>query len=177
LPFVLQFFVGLLGGWLADYMIRRGYSATVVRKIAMAFGLLLGLAIVTAPFVESGEAAVLLFAVLLYGIGIAVPKILAVPLAFAPEGRDGLIGGIQAAAGNFGGVVAPIVIGALYQATHSFTSALIAAAAMLCLSAVEYLVLIPRIEPIRLLPSERTAVLRPAWISQLFSKPRVCVSQ
>jgi len=150
LPFVLQFVFGLFGGWCADHLIYRGVSATVVRKGVIGLGLILGMCIVPAAFAATGESAALWFAVSLTGLGLAVPNMLAVPSAIAPRGRGGVVGAIQNTAGNFGGVLAPIVTGALYSATQSFTSALVAAGVMLCVSAFGYLVLIPRIEPISL---------------------------
>lgn len=150
LPFFLQFVFGIFGGWFADYLIHKGFSATAVRKCAIGFGLLFGMSIVPAAFASTGEAAALWFAVSLTGLGVAVPNMLAVPSAIAPLGRGGVVGAIQNTAGNLGGVLAPIVTGALYSATQSFTSALVGAGFMLCLSAFGYLVLIPRIEPIQL---------------------------
>lgn len=148
LPFLLQFIFGLLGGWFADHLIHKGYSATTIRKSAIGFGLILGMSIVPAAFASAGETAAMLFALSLTGMGIAVPNMLAVPSALAPKGRGGFIGAIQNTAGNLGGVLAPIVTGVLYDATQSFTAALIGAGVMLCVSAFGYLVLIPRIEPI-----------------------------
>jgi len=148
LPFLLQFTFGLVGGWLADYLIHKGYSATIIRKCAIGCGLLLGMSIVPAAFADAGETAALWFAVSLAGLGIAVPNMLAVPSALAPMGRGGIVGAIQNTAGNLGGVLAPIVTGVLYEATGSFTAALVGAGAMLCVSAFGYLVLIPRVGPI-----------------------------
>ncbi len=149
-PFIVQFLLGLLSGWVADLFIHRGYSATLVRKLAIGLGLLIGLAIVPAAFVDSGEVAAALFTISLAGLGIAVPNMLAVPSSLAPEGRGGVIGALQNTGGNLGGVLAPVITGVLYGAEHNFTLALAVAGAMLGLSAFGYLVLVVRIEPMRL---------------------------
>jgi MFS family permease len=155
LPFITQFIFSLLGGWIADVMIRKGHAPTVVRKTAIGLGLLLGFSIVPAALADSGELALLLFVVALAGMGIAASNMFAMPPALAPAGRGGLVGAIQNTAGAFGGVLAPIVTGALYDAMHSFTAALMASGAMLVVSAVGYLVLVPRVAPIKLAPGYR----------------------
>lgn len=150
IPFLVQLVFGLAGAWASDRFIHNGYSPTLVRKTAIGLGLIVGLAIVPAGFVNSGEMAVFLFGVSLAGLGVAVPNMLAVPSALAPENRGGVVGAIQNTGGNLGGVVAPVITGVLYDATHSFAAALIVAGAMLVVCAIGYLLLIPRIEMIKL---------------------------
>jgi MFS transporter, ACS family, D-galactonate transporter len=150
IPFVIQLVCGLAGAWASDRYIEKGYSATVVRKVGIGVGLLVGLAIVPAGFVSSGELAMVCFAISLAGLGVAVPNMLAIPAALAPENRGGIVGAIQNTGGNLGGVLAPIVTGGLYDLTHSFTAALLTSGAMLLVCAIGYLVIIPRIETVRL---------------------------
>jgi nitrate/nitrite transporter NarK len=147
LPFIVQFVLSLVGGWSADAMIRKGHSPTVVRKTAIGIGLGLGLAIVPAAAAEDGQTALLLFLTALAGMGIASANMFALPPAIAPKGPSGLVGAIQNSAGALGGVLAPIVTGALYDRMHSFTAALMAPGAMLAVSAFGYLVLLSRIRP------------------------------
>ena len=75
---------------------------------------------------------------------------LAVPSGLAPENRGGIVGAIQNMGGNFGGVLAPTITGSLYDATHSFVTALVVAGSMLSTCAIGYLWMIRRIEPIEL---------------------------
>jgi ACS family D-galactonate transporter-like MFS transporter len=89
-----------------------------------------------------------LFMLSVFGGGIAAANMLTVPASIAPAGKAGVIGAIQQMAGNFGGIVAPIVTGALYDQTHDFTRAVIAAGAMLVVSGFGYIVLLPRIQPL-----------------------------
>jgi ACS family D-galactonate transporter-like MFS transporter len=150
LPFVVQFTFSLIGGWAADALIRKGYSATSVRKGAIALGLALGLAIVPAAVADDGQTAFILFLTALAGMGIASANMFALPPAIAPSGRSGLVGAIQNSAGALGGVLAPIVTGALYDHLHSFTAALFAAGGMLAVSGFGYLILLRRIEPMKM---------------------------
>ncbi|HEX9465894.1 MAG TPA: MFS transporter [Alphaproteobacteria bacterium] len=163
LPFIVQFILSLVGGWAADAMIRKGASPTVVRKTAIGIGLSLGLAIVPAAVADDGQTALILFLTALAGMGIASANMFALPPAIAPKGRGGLVGAIQNSAGALGGVLAPIVTGALYDRMHSFTAALLAAGAMLGVSAFGYLILLTRVEPLEVAPAvPGDAALAPA---------------
>lgn len=146
LPFITQGVAALLGGWLGDHFIAKGYSVTVVRKTMIATGLLVAMAVVPAAFIDDAGLAMLLFAVSTVGLGLAVPNMQTIPSAVAPKGYAGLYGAMQGAVGNFGGVVAPVVTGALYGEFKSFTAVLVGQGVMLCLSGLGYLVLIHRIE-------------------------------
>jgi ACS family D-galactonate transporter-like MFS transporter len=149
LPFIVQFAFSLVGGWASDRSIQKGFSPTVVRKSAIALGLTLGTAIVPAALADSDRTGLILFLVALAGMGIASANMFALPPAIAPIGRSGLVGAIQNSAGALGGVLAPILTGALYDRLHSFTGALLAAAGMLAVSGFGYLIVLRRIEPMK----------------------------
>ena len=150
IPFAAQFVFALIGGGVADWFSHRRYSATVVRKTAIGVGLIIALAIIPAAFVANSAATLILFAVSTAGLGICNPKMLAVPSGLAPENRGGIVGAVQNMGGNFGGVLAPTITGSLYDATHSFATALVVAGSMLSTCAIGYLWMIRRIEPIKL---------------------------
>jgi MFS transporter, ACS family, D-galactonate transporter len=150
LPFIVQFIFSLIGGWAADALIRKGYSPTLVRKGAIALGLTLGLAIIPAALADDAQTALVLFLTALAGMGIASANMFALPPAIAPSGRSGLVGAIQNSAGALGGVLAPIITGALYDHLHSFTAALFAAGGMLAVSGFGYLILLRRVEPMKM---------------------------
>jgi MFS transporter, ACS family, D-galactonate transporter len=158
-PFAVQFVFALIGGGVADWFIHQGYSATVVRKTAIGVGLIIALAIILAAFVASPAATLLLFAVSTAGLGICNPNMLAVPSGLAPENRGGIVGAVQNMGGNFGGVLAPAITGLLYDATHSFATALVVAGLMLSTCAIGYLWMIRRIEPIELKKIPENTVL------------------
>jgi MFS transporter, ACS family, D-galactonate transporter len=162
LPFVVQFVFSLIGGWAADALIRKGHSPTLVRKSAIALGLVFGMAIVPAALASDAQTALLLFLTALAGMGIASANMFAIPPAIAPGGTSGLVGAIQNSAGAMGGVLAPIVTGALYDRLHSFTAALLAAGGMLAVSGFGYLVMLRRIEPVKVDPRLPEAAMVPA---------------
>ncbi|RTL49489.1 MAG: MFS transporter [Bradyrhizobiaceae bacterium] len=157
-PFAVQFTVAPIAGYFTDSFIHKGYSTTTVRKTAIGIGLILAFSIVPAALVNSSTACLFFFALSTAGLGICNPNMLAVPSGLAPKNRGGIVGAIQNTGGNLGGVVAPMVTGATYDATHSFVVALAIAGSMLFVCALGYLLMIRRIEPVDLRSDEVTAL-------------------
>jgi MFS transporter, ACS family, D-galactonate transporter len=149
LPFTIFVVTSLISGFTADRLIRSGRSPTIIRKLFIGSGLLLATAIIPAVLVQSSVAAVVLFCVSLAGMGISVPNSLAVPAGIAQAGRGAVVGSLSQLAGNFGGAIAPIVTGVLLQ-HGSFTSAMILAGAMLFVSLFGFLVVLRKIQPMKI---------------------------
>jgi MFS family permease len=149
-PFLISLLAGPLTGFIADWLIGKGYSETVVRKSAIGVGLVLGAAIIPAAFASDPQIAAIFFVTALAGQAISATNMLALPSAIAPPGHAGLIGSFQQMMGALGGIVSPIVTGVLYDQTQDFKAAILFAGAMLLLAAVSFIVVVPRIEPIRL---------------------------
>jgi MFS family permease len=149
-PFLVSLVAGPLSGFVADLLIGKGYSQTVVRKSAIGTGLLLGSAVILAVFVRDAQTAAILFVVALAGQSISATSMLALPSAIAPTGHAGFIGAFQQMLGSLGAIVAPIVTGVLYDKNQDFESAILCAGAMLVLAAVSFIIILPRVEPIRL---------------------------
>jgi ACS family D-galactonate transporter-like MFS transporter len=149
LPFTIFVVTSLISGFAADRLIRSGKSPTLIRKSFIGSGLLLATAIIPAVLVQSSEAAVALFCVSLAGMGISVPNSLAVPAGIAQAGRGAMAGSLSQLAGNFGGAIAPIITGVLLQ-HESFASAMILAGALLFVSLFGYLVVLRKIQPMKM---------------------------
>jgi MFS family permease len=156
-PFLISLVAGPLSGFIADWLIGKGYSQTVVRKSAIGIGLLLGSAVILAVFVRDAQTAAILFVVALAGQSISATSMLSLPSAIAPKGHAGFIGAFQQMLGSMGAIVAPIVTGVLYDKNQDFESAILCAGAMLVLAAVSFIIILPRIEPIRLRSDPRPA--------------------
>lgn len=149
-PAAIALVTGPAAGWTADWLIGRGLTQNLVRKAAIGLGLLLCFAVVPAAFSADALQAAILFTVALAGESIAAANMLALPSAIAPRGHAGLVGALQQMMGGMGGIVSPIVTGVLLDATHDFKAAVLCTGAMLCLAAVSFLVITPKIERIRL---------------------------
>ena len=163
-PFLVSLITGPAAGFVADLLIDRGHSVTVVRKASIAFGLLLCAAVIPAVFATEAETAAILFVVYLAGQAIAATNMLALPSTIAPEGRAGFVGTFQQMFGSLGGVVSPILTGVLYDRTHSFELAIAVAGTMLLLSAICFIIVVPRIEQLTLPEAEAEESATPGRI-------------
>lgn len=136
------------GGWLVDYLIRRGGKETTVRKTVLVGGMLLGLAVFGAAFTTNPNVAIVWISIALGGLAASAPVGWSLPGLVAPKGSVGTIGGIMNFVNNIMGFVAPGVTGIIVGATNSFANAFIAAGGILLIGILCYLFLLGRIEPI-----------------------------
>ncbi|MCL8209428.1 MAG: MFS transporter [Actinomycetia bacterium] len=123
-------FVGeLIGGQLADrWRLAGGRPNVVMRTLLGVAGVVTTAAVVVVAFTASAVAAVALLAVVLFflrwaGLYWSVPSLL------TDQEHAGLLGGAMNFAGNVGGIIAPVAVGAILNATHSFFLALMMFAA------------------------------------------------
>ena len=98
----------VVGGWLIDHLIARGYNETPVRKTVLVGGMLLGLAVFGATLTTSPLWAVVWISIALSGLAAAAPVGWSIPSLIAPRGGTGTIGGIMNFLNNLMGVVAPV---------------------------------------------------------------------
>jgi sugar phosphate permease len=138
----------LVGGWLVDHLIARGYDETRVRKAVLVVGMLFGLAVSGATMTTDPRWAILWISVALAGLAASAPIAWSIPSLIAPQGGTGTIGGIMNFLNNMMGVVAPIVTGVLVGATQSFVIPFLVAGAVLLIGIASYVFVLGRIEPI-----------------------------
>lgn len=143
-PFFGAFLGVLSGGFLSDWMLRRGMSLTIARKTPIILGLLLSTTIVGANKVSSPIWITAFFTCAFFGSGLASITWSLVS-TMAPERLIGLTGGVFNFVGNLGAIVVPIAIGLLIHG-HDFTRALIFISATAMLGAFSYLLLVGEIE-------------------------------
>ncbi len=144
LPWVATVAASLAAGAKSDQWIRRGAPAFGVRVRLATGGLLVfGIALAASAFgqVWTGMALLILaFAAL----GVFTSQVWAITQSLAGERLAGRWTGLQNAVGNLGGVVAPVVTGALVDQTGSFLSAFLSASAFVFLAALAYAALLWR---------------------------------
>jgi MFS family permease len=137
-----------VGGWLIDHLVRRGYDDTLVRKTVLVGGMVLGLAVIGAPFTTDPRWAVVWISIALSGLAAAAPVGWSIPSLIAPRGGTATIGGIMNFFNNLMGVAAPITTGYIVAATQSFSAAFIAAAIVLVIGIAGYIFMLGRLDPI-----------------------------
>lgn len=149
LPFIGATVGVLLAGFIADWMIRRGYSLSFSRKLPLVVGSALGMSIMLVNFTDSNEVCIALLTVAFFAQGIASSSWAAVS-EIAPKELIGLTGGITSLAANIGGIVTPIVIGQILHVTGNFAWAFWFIGGVACIGTLSYSLLLGRIYRIEL---------------------------
>ena len=138
----------LVGGWLVDTLIQRGWDSNRVRQSVMVGGMIMGLAILGAGQAHSPAAALLWISIALGGLAAAAPVAWTVPSLIAPRESVGRVGGIVNLSGQLAAISAPIVTGYIVDTTHSFAAAFATSTVILLLGIAGYILLLGRIEVI-----------------------------
>ena len=138
----------LIGGFLIDALIARGYDETKVRRTVLVAGMLLGLTVFGAVTTTDPVWAITWITLALTGLSAAAPVGSSIVSLIAPRGGTGTIGGIVNFCNNLMGVAAPVVTGFIVGLTHSFAGAFLVAGVVLVVGIFAYVVVLGRIEPI-----------------------------
>ncbi|SFD64444.1 MFS transporter, ACS family, glucarate transporter [Actinopolyspora alba] len=114
---------GLLGGWVSDRLIRRGFSLTAARKTPSVIGMSLVLPLVLCTLTDSTGLILTILAIAFFGKGLGALG-WAITTDIAPPRAASFVGGTMNAVGNAAGIVTPVVIGYTLSVTGSFDAAL-----------------------------------------------------
>jgi len=148
-PWLFATFTDLVvGGWLVDALIQRGWNSIRVRQAVLIGGTTLGLGVLGAARAQSTATALFWISLALGGLAAAAPVAWSIPSLIAPRESVGTLGGIINFCTQLSAIAAPILTGYIVQSTHSFSGAFIAATAFLFLGIAGYVFLLGRIEPI-----------------------------
>ncbi|WP_133645972.1 MFS transporter [Paraburkholderia flava] len=137
MPFIAASIGVMFGGTFSDWLLRRGTSVNVARKLPIIAGLLLASTIVLANYVQSNVAVIAILSVAFFAQGMAALGWTLVS-DIAPEGLLGVTGGIFNFAANLAGIVTPLVVGFIVAATGSFVGALVFIGAIALVGAASY---------------------------------------
>ncbi|MBU0554800.1 MAG: MFS transporter [Alphaproteobacteria bacterium] len=124
IPSVCGFLGGLLGGVWSDWLLKRGHSLTMARKLPIVTGMLMSLAILGCNYSDTQTMVMIFMSLAFFGKGFGALG-WAVMSDIAPPGAAGLSGGIFNMFGNMSSIVTPIAIGFILQQTQSFELVLI----------------------------------------------------
>jgi len=134
----------LFSGFISDFMIRRGVTPTVARKIPIISGLLLSTSIVGANYVDDPKLVVLFLAIAFFGNGFSSITWVLVS-SLAPKRLVGLTGGVFNFLGNLASITVPLVIGLLVQG-NNFAPALVYVSGLALMGALSYIFIVGKIE-------------------------------
>ncbi|MBN2909957.1 MFS transporter [Polycladomyces sp. WAk] len=138
----------LIGGWLIDRLVSKGYDPTRVRKTFLVIGMLLGLSVIGAAFTHNPVIAVSWISVAIGGLVITSSITYSIPTFIAPKGTVGTLIGILTFGNNAMAIFAPMITGFIVDATGSFMYAFLTAAVLLLIGIFAYVFLLTDLEPI-----------------------------
>jgi MFS transporter, ACS family, D-galactonate transporter len=138
----------LIGGWLVDALIRRGWNADRVRRVVLIGGTALGLGILGAGHARTPAQALFWISISIGGLSAAAPVGWSVPALIAPGDTVGSIGAITNLSSQISGIVAPVVTGFLVNGKQSFAAAFAVAGAYLAVGIAAYVLLLGEIRMI-----------------------------
>jgi len=133
-----------VGGWIADRLIKAGWSETGARKGIITFAFLTGLCLIPAARVSSpGTAVILIIGGCL--VGLATGNLLVVLQSCAPPDEVGLWTGVYNFIGNIAGILSPIITGVLIATTGSYAPPFMLAAALIALGPLALWLIVGRL--------------------------------
>ncbi|MFM0117277.1 MFS transporter [Paraburkholderia sp. RL18-101-BIB-B] len=147
MPFIAASIGVMFGGFFSDWLLRRGKSPNVARKLPIIAGLLLASTIILANYVESNLLVIAILSVAFFAQGMAALGWTLVS-DIAPDGLLGVTGGIFNFAANLAGIVTPLVVGFIVAATGSFVGALVFIGAIALVGALSYIFIVGDIKRI-----------------------------
>ncbi|PVZ16309.1 MULTISPECIES: MFS transporter [unclassified Pseudomonas] len=149
LPAVCGFIGGVLGGIISDWLLRRGNSLSVARKVPIVGGMLLSMSMILCNYVDADWMVVGFMALAFFGKGIGALG-WAVMSDTAPKQIAGLSGGLFNMIGNLSSISTPIIIGYIIASTGSFKMALVFVGVNAFVAAFSYLFIVGEIKRIEL---------------------------
>lgn len=152
LPFAGAFLGGIVGGYLSDWLLKRGKSLGIARKTPIIIGFFFSSIIILANYTSSAALIMLIMSVSFFAKGMA-GSTWALVGDMSPKEIIGLSAGIFNTSGNLAGIVIPIVVGYILSATHSFSGALLFITVVLLIGALSYIFIVNKVERIEL-PAE-----------------------
>jgi ACS family D-galactonate transporter-like MFS transporter len=152
IPAVFAVILGWLGGFVADLLIRKGWSATRARKTCIIGGLAVSTSILLSLTTNNAVVAIALLSLSYGALTFANASVWLLPTELAPTvGHVGSLAGLMNFAGSAAGILVSIAVGALLDATGgSFTAPLIMTAGFLVLGIITFAFIIKRVEPLKL---------------------------
>ncbi len=143
-PYLAAFAGILCSGFFSDFMLKRGVSATIARKLPIIAGLLLSTTIIGANYVSNQHLIMLFMCIAFFGNGLSSIA-WAMVSALAPKRLLGLTGGVFNCCGNLAPLAVPKIIGLLING-NNFAPALVFVSSVAFLGAMSYIFLVGKVE-------------------------------
>ena len=138
----------VIGGWLVDALVKRGWNADRVRRVVLIGGTAAGLGILGAARAQTAVTALVWISISIGGLSAAAPVGWSLPSLVAPKKNVGTLGGIINFSNQLSGIAAPIITGYIVGRLHSFAWAFRISAIYLLVGIAGYIFLLGKIERI-----------------------------
>jgi len=149
IPFIGAFLGALLGGAVADWLLRQGLTVGASRKIPIVVGMLLSSIIVLANYLNSIDLVITVMSIAFFGQGMS-SLCWTLVSDTAPRELLGVAGGFFNLFANLGSILTPLLIGFLLAATGSFNGALLYMTVLALVGALSYTFVIGKVYRIEL---------------------------
>lgn len=136
----------VVGGWLVDFLVQRGWNASTVRRVVLIGGTAFGLGILGAAHAHTATRALIWISVSIGGLSAAAPVGWSLPSMIARRNDVGKVGGIVNFSNQISGISAPIVTGYVVTAFHSYAWAFGVAGIYLAIGIAAYIFMLGKIE-------------------------------
>lgn len=169
LPAVSALCGGLLAGFTADAMYRRGFALSTARKTCLVGGLVAASTVAFAVLVDSVTVSFALFSLAYAGIAFTSASLQALPAEVSPSRAEvGAVAAIQTAGGAFAGLVGNWLVGLFIElAGGSYVTTVMGIGVFALIAAVVYLFIVGPIRPLTRAELGLAAVAVPATASRI----------
>lgn len=137
IPAIAGFIGGLIGGIFSDYLLKKGYSLTVARKLPIICGMLLSCTIIMANYTNSDVIVVAAMSMAFFAKGFGNLG-WCVLSDTSPKEILGIAGGVFNMCGNLASIITPLVIGFILSWTNSFDFAILYVGSMGLIGLLSY---------------------------------------
>jgi MFS transporter, ACS family, D-galactonate transporter len=134
-----------IGGWLVDYLVRRGVDPSRVRRTVLIGGACCGLGILGAAHATTAAQALMWISVSISGLSVHAAVGWSLPSLIVGRRDVGKVGGIVNFSNQLSGICAPVLTGYLLTALHSYAWVFGVAAIYLIIGICSYLFLLGRL--------------------------------
>ncbi|HVU44909.1 MAG TPA: MFS transporter [Terracidiphilus sp.] len=146
-PWLIATFCELvIGGWLVDFLVKRGADASRVRRSVLITGATCGLGILGAAHAHSATQALIWISISIGGLSAHSAVGWSLPSFIAGRKDIGKVGGIVNFSNQVSGICAPIITGYLVSTLHSYAWVFGVSAIYLSIGIAGYLFLLGKVE-------------------------------
>jgi ACS family D-galactonate transporter-like MFS transporter len=134
-------------------MLSKGRSHSFARKLPICLGFVLATVIIGANYTNYIPAVIAFMTLSFLGTSTVSPVIQALTADMAPQGRVGVLSGMEFFCGNVAGLASPLVVGFIVHSTGSFNLALAYVATLQLVGLICYIFVMGPVSRIKLVES------------------------